>query len=124
MLTTLLIGAFIRTMLDTLYDVRIYLFLLAIANFAFGEAFLRLSENSEGEGKFVHNYAIAWVYSFMVSRALLEPDGYKESEQPVTAYIMLTLCGLITNVVMMNLLIAMLTDQLDKVLEVATRSGY
>jgi hypothetical protein len=68
-------------MLDTFYDIRIYLFLLAIANFAFGEAFLRLSENSEpGEGQFVKNYAIAWVYSFMVSRALLEPDGYKESE--------------------------------------------
>jgi hypothetical protein len=50
-------GYFIRMLTDVVYDIRIFLLILLIMYFGFGEAFLRIAEQSEmEEGQFVGNY--------------------------------------------------------------------
>lgn len=66
-------------MLSTVvYDMRIFLFILLIVYMGFGEAFLRLSENSEN-AHFIQNYAYSIVYSFRLSIGDTDTDSFDET---------------------------------------------
>jgi hypothetical protein len=57
-------GYLVRTLTDVCYDMKIFLLMLFIVYFGFGEAFLRISEKSDEEAMFIENYPMAWVRSF------------------------------------------------------------
>lgn len=53
---------------DVVYDIRIFLLILLIMYFGFGEAFLRIAEQSTSEdGQFVGNYIQAIVFAYFGS---------------------------------------------------------
>jgi len=60
-------GYLVRTLTDVIYDMKVFLLILFIVYFGFGEAFLRLSEKSDPEAQFIMNYAYCWVYAFRLS---------------------------------------------------------
>lgn len=53
-----LTGYLIRMLTDVIYDMRVFLLILLIVYFGFGEAFLRISESNEDnpDGKFITIY--------------------------------------------------------------------
>ena len=102
------VGYLIRMIFGSLTDMKVFLLILFIVEIGFGEAFLRLSEVSTGEGNFLDNYAMSFVYTFRMSLADNSTDPLATISQPVTAWILFILCGLFTNIVMLNLLISII----------------
>jgi len=67
-------------MLNTvIYDMKIFLFILIIMYLGFGEAFLRLSEGSDPESKFIPDYPHAILYSFRLSLGDMATDTFDNS---------------------------------------------
>ena len=60
---------FIRILKDVFYDMRVFLLVLLFIYFGFGEAFKRISEQSNADATFIHqnNYALAIVYTLRLS---------------------------------------------------------
>ena len=68
----------IRMIIGSFNDMKVFLLILFIVEMSFGEAFLRLSEVSSGEGNFLDNYAMSFVYTFRMSLADNDTDPLKE----------------------------------------------
>ncbi len=94
-----------------------FLLILFLSYFAFGEAFLRLSEASDpdSKGRFLNHIAMSFVYSFRMSLADNDTDAFEEIAQPVTAWILFVACSLFTNIVMLNLLISIIGQSFEKI---------
>jgi hypothetical protein len=110
--------------LGSFSDMKIFLLILFIVEIGFGEAFLRLSEVSSGKGNFLSNFAMSFVYTFRISLADNDTDPMEEIEQPVTAWILFLLCGLGTNIVMLNLLISIIGQSYERVTSTAVLAMY
>lgn len=54
-------------LIQVLYDIKIFIFVLAIVYIAFGEAFLRISDSMEESDQFIANYPMAFIFSYLVS---------------------------------------------------------
>jgi hypothetical protein len=103
-------------MLNTVvYDMRIFLLILLIIYMAFGEAFLRLSEGSSEEAAWIPDYGHAMIYAFRLSLGDNNTDTYDDSIQRGTAWILFVTCILYTNIVMLNLLIAIISLSFEKI---------
>ena len=103
-------GYLIRMLTEVIYGMRIFLLILLVVYFGFGEAFLRLSEMSGEEAGFIKNYPQAIIYAYRMSLGDIGSDMYNNSIQPVTAWILMVLCTLLTSIVMLNLLIAIISE--------------
>lgn len=117
-------GYLVRTLTDVIYDMKVFLFILFIVYFGFGEAFLRLSEKSDPEMQFIDNYAYAWVYSFRLSIGDNATDTFDDTIQPVTLWILWVIAGILTNIVMLNLLISIISDSFAKINEKSKEANY
>lgn len=92
---------------------KIFLLILFIVYFGFGEAYLRLSEASEmvdPELRFIKNYADAWVYAFRLSLGDTDTEVFHDTIQPITIWILWVICFILTNIVMLNMLIAIIGE--------------
>jgi hypothetical protein len=110
--------------LGSFSDMKVFLLILFIVEIGFGEAFLRLSEVSSGKGNFLDNYAMSFVYTFRMSLADNDTDPLEEIAQPVTAWILFILCGLITNIVMLNLLISIIGQSYERINSTAVLATF
>jgi hypothetical protein len=110
--------------IGSLIDMKFFILILFIVEIAFGEAFLRLSEVSTSKGSFLDNFAMAFVYTFRMSLADNDTDAMSEIAQPVTAWILFILCGLITNIVMLNLLISIIGQSYERINSQATVANF
>jgi hypothetical protein len=112
-------------MLNTvLYDMKIFLLILIIMYLGFGEAFLRLSEGSDPESQFIPGYPHAILYSFRLSLGDMATDTFDNSVQPVTAWLLFIGCLLYTNIVMLNLLIAIISESFAHINDNAANASY
>jgi hypothetical protein len=100
---------------------KIFLLILFIVYFGFGEAFLRLSEKSEEDFQFIENYAMAWVRSFSGD---LDTGVFDDVVQHITLWILWVIHGIITNIVMLNLLISIISDSFAGINEKAKQANY
>lgn len=91
---------------------------------AFGEAFLRLSEGSSEEAAWIPDYGHTMIYAFRLSLGDNNTDTYDDSIQPGTAWILFVACILYTNIVMLNLLIAIISLSFEKINGNADKASY
>lgn len=103
---------------------KVFLFILFIVYFGFGEAFLRLSEKSDPEAQFIENYAMAWVYAFRLSVGDFSTDTFNDTIQPTTLWILWVISGILTNIVMLNLLISIISDSFGRINEKMKEANY
>ena len=59
-------GYLIRIVLNMVWDMKIFIMILFIVQMGFGEAFLRLSEQS-GDAAFLENFGFAFIYAFRLT---------------------------------------------------------
>ncbi|CDW75557.1 wd-40 repeat protein [Stylonychia lemnae] len=117
-------GYLVRTLTDVIYDMKVFLLILFIVYFGFGEAFLRLSEKSDPEMQFIQNYAYCWVYAFRLSIGDNATDTFDDTIQPVTLWIIWVIAGILTNIVMLNLLISIISESFAKINEKSKEANY
>lgn len=72
-------GYLIRMLTTVIWDMKIFILILFIIYFGFGEAFLRLSESSGEEAVFIKNYADAWVYAYRLSLGDTATDTFHDT---------------------------------------------
>jgi Ion transport protein len=117
--------AYLINMINTvIYDMRIFLLILTIIYLGFGEAFLRLSERSSEESAWLADYGHALIYSFRLSIGDTDTETYDDSVQKGTVWVLFVLCILYTNVVMLNLLIAIISESFGKINSNASFANY
>jgi len=117
----------VRMLQMVIWDIKIFLLILALVYFAFGEAFLRISEASSlnnPDAGFILNYADAWRYSFTISLAAGDTSNYFLCDQPTTLWILFSLCLIITNIVMLNMLIALIGETFHDVTDMRVQAFY
>ena len=102
---------------------KVFLCIFFIVNVSFGEAFLRLSEMRE-ESSFIPNYAYSLIYSFRLSLGDTDTDAFDANLQPVTIWFIFVFCALYTNVVMLNLLIAIISKSFENVSDNENQAHY
>ena len=102
-------------------DMRIFLFIFSTVIIAFNEAFLRLAEASpdvEGGGKFQgKNYAQGFAFTFALATGDTRADNYDDSAAPAICWVLFVLVLLLMNVVMLNLLVAIISKSFEDINE-------
>ena len=117
-------GYLVRMLTDVVWDMKIFLFILAIVYLAFSESFMRLSETSDEEAQFTGNYANSFVYTFRLSLGDTNTDTFNDTVQPVTLWILWVVAAILTNVVMLNLLISIISSSFGEINEKAKEASY
>jgi hypothetical protein len=79
---------------------------------------------SNEETQFHNNYAYSYVYVFRLAVGDTVTDTYNDTIQPVVVWIYFSICLLITNVVMLNLLIAIISESFNKINSNAVLANY
>jgi hypothetical protein len=94
---------------------KIFLFIYLTVVLAFNEGFMRLSEVS-GEGAFNgQNYAEGYAFTFALSIGDTRTDNYDFSISPTVVWITFCLVLLVMNVVMLNLMVAIVSQSFDEI---------
>ena len=91
-------------------DMKVFWLFLIIVYLGFGEAFLRLSENSDPEQQYLKNIAYASIYTFRLSVGDTDTSYFNDGAQPVTAWVLFIVAVTLTAIIMMNLLIAIISE--------------
>ena len=98
---------------------RVFLFIFITVIIAFNEAFLRIAEASpdiEGGGKFQgKNYAQGFAFTFALATGDTRADNYDASAAPAIVWIIFVMVLLIMNVVMLNLLVAIVSKSFEDI---------
>ncbi len=99
---------------------RVFLFIFLTVIVAFNEAFTRLAEVTADpdEGGFNgKNCAQGYAFTFALAIGDTRADGYDESISPAIAWLLFSLVLLIMNVVMLNLLVAIISKSFEDINE-------
>lgn len=67
---------------------------------------------------------MAWVYSFRLSVGDNDTDAYDYSIQPTTIWILFVITGILTNIVMLNLLISIISESFNRINEKSKEANY
>jgi len=102
-------GYLVKILTECLKDMKIFLFIYLTVVLAFNEGFMRLSEVS-GDGAFNgQNYAEGYAFTFALSIGDTRTDNYDFSISPTVVWITFCLVLLVMNVVMLNLMVAIVS---------------
>lgn len=111
-------GYLVRTLIAVIWDMRIFLLILAIVYCGFGEAFLRLADPMEDEEeKFITNFANAFVFIYRMSLVDNNTDAFELNKQPTTLWILFIIAGIVLPIIMLNLLIAIISLSFERINE-------
>ena len=98
---------------------KVFLFIFLTVIVAFNEAFFRIAEASpevEGGGRFQgKNWAQGFAYTFALAVGDTRADNYDGSAAPVVVWLIFCLVLLIMNVVMLNLLVAIVSKSFEDI---------
>ena len=104
---------------ECIYEMKVFLFIFLTVIVAFNEAFLRIAEASpdmEGGGKFEgKNYAQGFAFTFALAVGDTRADGYDDSAAPAVVWCIFCLVLLVMNVVMLNLLVAIVSKSFEDI---------
>lgn len=110
-------GYLIRMIIEVIFDMKVFFIVLVIVLCAFGDAFLSLSNgNASDELHFAgHSFAEALLYSYRMSLGDFQLDSFNDSANSLTAWIFFLLSTILVMIVMLNLLIAIISESFDKI---------
>jgi hypothetical protein len=93
---------------------------------AFNEAFTRLAEASEDEAKIFNgkNWAQGYAFTFALAVGDTRTDGYDDSISPAIVWFIFCFELLIMNVVMLNLLVAIVSKSFEDLNECSEQTMY
>ena len=122
-------GYLVRMITEVINEMRVFLLMLSIVLIAFAETFLRFSQGSGGDAgnggpAFIVNYPDAFVYAFRLSIGDINVSTFNQTVQPVLLWVLWLLCLLMTNVIMLNLLIAIISESFNDVNENSVQASY
>ena len=114
-------GYLIRMIVEVIKDMKIFFIVLIIVLSAFADAFLSLSNaNPEDGARFVgSNFFSSLLYTYRTSLGDFQVDDFNNSAEYMTVWILFLLSSILVLIVMLNLLIAIISESFAKINSVA-----
>jgi len=103
-------GHLIKTIIEVLIDMKVFMVILFMSILTFSGSFFILAQNNEGDGVFVESYIDSLMQMFELMLGAFETDKFEKSNGSAIVYFMFALAALFLIVVMLNLLIAIISD--------------
>ena len=108
-------GYLIRMISEVVVDMRHFFLVLFICVAAFGDSLLTLSYgNPEGEDRFIHGFVDSLIYTYRMILGDFDTGAFGQVAQPLVMGMFL-LCTVFNMIVMLNLLIAIISDSYARV---------
>jgi hypothetical protein len=115
-------GYLIRMIFEVVADMRNFFLVLLITIAAFGDSFLRLSLGNEGEEIYTTDFLDSIIYTY---RMILGDFGVDfGTTAPGLALFIFILCTVFNMIVMLNLLIAIISDSYARVTNMSNQTTY
>ncbi|CDW72553.1 wd-40 repeat protein [Stylonychia lemnae] len=114
-------GYMIRSIVEVIQDMGIFLLILFLTIIAFGDSFLRLSSGNE-EG-FIDNFFMSIVFTYRMILGDFETDNFGNVALPL-AIIFWFMCTILDMIVMLNLLIAIISATYERVASNSEKAAY
>ncbi len=96
------------------YDIRIFLILLILSLFAFGDTFLKISNANANENQVVENFLFSVIYSYSMILGEYDTGEFGDIGLGVM-YAFWILCTIFNMIIMLNLIIALISATYEKV---------
>jgi hypothetical protein len=110
-------GYLVRMIINVIVDMRIFLVVFTIILLGFADAFATLSLGSEESAQYVTGFIDSLVYTYRIALGDYATDTYDDTVQPLTVWIFFLLCTIVNVIVILNLLIAIISDSFSRILE-------
>lgn len=117
-------GFYIQIIMGSFLGMKEFLLILLVVQLGFGEAFLRLSESSQGAGNFLGGFGQAFIYAFRMGLGDNDTDPYAEVSQPIFAWTLFLACSVFTTIVMLNILISVIGQSYEAINSQAELASY
>ncbi|CDW83468.1 wd-40 repeat protein [Stylonychia lemnae] len=114
-------GYLIRSIVEVIYDMGIFLLILFLTVTAFGDSFLRLSLGNE-EG-FIENFFFSIVYAYRMILGDFDTTNFGDVARPL-AFVFWFMCTIVDMIVMLNLLIAIISATYERVANNSEKAAY
>jgi hypothetical protein len=116
-------AAFIRMITEILKDMGVFSFIYLMANLAFANAFFILDGGTSGviadDDKITGTvWWETFLYTYMTGLGEFNPDDFPNSKNQAMLWVFFVLCSILIQVVLLNLLIAIMGDTFDRVQEI------
>lgn len=112
--------------IEVIRDMKIFLTVLVLVLCAFADAFLSLSNGNKDEAfQFAgSNFPEALLYSYWLRLSDFQLDLFNDSVQSFTAWVLFTLASILVLIVMLNLLIAIISESFAKINALSVQASY
>jgi hypothetical protein len=113
----------IRMIITVIYDMRSFLLLLFITIIAFGDSWLSISLGNVEEEQFVHNFGEAIFFTYRVILGDFDTTAFGSVAVHLCLFLFI-ICTVLNMIVMLNLLIAIISESFAAVNEKSDNASY
>jgi hypothetical protein len=107
-----------------IFDMKHFLLVLFIALIAFGDTFLAISNGNAEDGQFTTGFINSIIYTYCLILGGFDPADYDNSIAYAFVMILFLLCTIFNMIVMLNLLIAIISESFANVNSNAKNAMY
>lgn len=116
-------GHLINSIVQVLVDIRVFMVILSFSLLAFSGSFFILAQNNKGDDVFVDSYLDSILKMFELTLGNFDTDKMGTVGFPLV-YFMFSMASIFLIVIMLNLLIAIISDTFGNVQNQALRKIY
>ena len=116
-------GYLIRMIIEVIYDMRSFLLVLLITIAAFGDSMLTISQGNDEKNHFIFGFIDALTYTYRLILGDWDTEHFGDVAVPLV-WILFLLCTVFNLIVMLNLLIAIISESFARVNENAEAAAY
>ncbi|CDW75601.1 wd-40 repeat protein [Stylonychia lemnae] len=102
-------GYLIRALIEVMDEMGIFLFILLLTLITFGDSFLRLSNGNPEDEQFIEHFFFATLFAYRMILGDFETTEFGQVGLPLV-WIFFVMCTILVTIVMLNLLIAIISD--------------
>ncbi|CDW84989.1 wd-40 repeat protein [Stylonychia lemnae] len=113
----------ITMIFEVIYDMRFFFAVLLITMIAFGDSFLSISYGNNELDRFTHSFTDSIIYTYRMILGDFETDKFGEVAKPLVIILFL-LCTIFNMIVMLNLLIAIISESFARITAKADQAVY
>jgi len=103
-------GHLIKTIVEVLIDMKVFMVILFMSILTFSGSFFILAQNNRGDKVFIESYMQSIMQMFELMLGEFDTEKFSSSVGSAIVYFMFALAALFLIVVMLNLLIAIISD--------------
>ena len=107
-------GYLIRIIIEVVVDMRYFLFIMFLTTIAFGDAMRSISTSEEPQDEFIPTYPHSFTYVYRMILGDFSHEDFGQIARPYM-WILFVLCTVINMIIMLNLLVAIISESFARI---------